>query len=80
MHGRYVPVKAEVLQEEEFSVHADASDIIDWLRALDREPETVFLVHGEPPAAQALAARIENELGWRAVVPDYGEVVTVRPT
>ncbi|HEY3436558.1 MAG TPA: MBL fold metallo-hydrolase, partial [Actinotalea sp.] len=31
MHGRYVPVRAEIISDDEFSVHADASEILSWL-------------------------------------------------
>lgn len=79
MHGRYIPVRAEILQDEEFSVHADASDVMDWLAELTPQPETVFVVHGEPVAAEALATRISHELDWTAVVPRYGDVVSLRP-
>jgi metallo-beta-lactamase family protein len=33
----------------------------------------VFVVHGEPDAADALRVRIERELGWAAHVPEYLE-------
>ena len=79
LHGRYVPVRAEVLLETEFSVHADRSELLDWLRGLTPAPETVFVVHGEPEAAAALAERIETDLGWLAVVPGHGEVVSLGP-
>jgi metallo-beta-lactamase family protein len=77
MHGRYIPVAAEIYQDSEFSVHADASDILDWLAALDPRPETVLCVHGEEGAADALAARITKELGIVAVAPTFGEVVSL---
>ena len=77
INGRYVPVKAEIVRDHEFSVHGDASDLLDWLRALDREPEAVFVTHGEPTAAATFARRIEDELGWVAVVPKFGEVVNL---
>lgn len=77
INGRYVKVCAEVVSDDEFSVHADASDIIDWLAALGHEPETVFLVHGEPQSSAALARRVGRELGWVAVVPSWGEVVSL---
>lgn len=80
MFGKYVPVRAQITQDTGFSVHADGSDIIDWLRALPIKPETVFVTHGEPDSAQALAARIRRELGWVAVVPGYMEVVTLTPS
>ncbi|MCX4458910.1 MBL fold metallo-hydrolase [Streptomyces sp. NBC_01728] len=37
-----------------------------------------YLVHGEPDAAQALRDRIDDQLGWNAVVPRSGERVLVR--
>ena len=75
LHGRYVPVRAEVFHDREFSVHGDASDLLDWLRALDPRPAQVYCIHGEPDAAAALAARIRGELGVDAIVPAHGEVV-----
>ena len=77
--GRFVPVKAEIIQDSEFSVHADGSDLIDWLAGLTPPPRTVFCVHGEQDSAAALAARIQRELGLTAVVPRYREVVTLTP-
>ena len=56
MLGRYVPVRAEVVNVPAFSVHADQGEIIDWLRTAPRPPETTFIVHGEPTAAAALHA------------------------
>ncbi len=75
LKGRSVPVRAEVLQDSEFSVHADAPDIMAWLTELSPRPATVFCIHGEAASAGALAARIEDELGVTAVVPTYGQVV-----
>mgnify|MGYP001179582602 FL=1 len=77
INGRYVPVKAEIVRDTEFSVHGDASDLVDWLRALGRAPEIVFLTHGEPQASAALKKRIAADLGWVAVAPRHGEVVSL---
>jgi metallo-beta-lactamase family protein len=79
LHGRYIPVRATVIRDAEFSVHADSSDVMDWLRDLDPPPETVFIVHGEPDAARALHDRITDELGWTSAVARQGEVVVVDP-
>lgn len=75
--GRYVPVRAEIVNDEEFSVHADAGELLGWLRELPEPPETVYVVHGEPESSAALAARIREELDWCVVVPSAGERVLV---
>ncbi|HET8614556.1 MAG TPA: MBL fold metallo-hydrolase [Actinomycetales bacterium] len=75
VHGRYVPVRAEVVMDDEFSVHADADDVVAWLRRLPEPPSTVYVVHGEREASRALAERVRDELDWCAVVPELGEVV-----
>ncbi|MFF6772434.1 MBL fold metallo-hydrolase RNA specificity domain-containing protein [Streptomyces sp. NPDC012637] len=77
MFGEYVPVRAEVADVPHFSAHADAGQIIDWLRGAP-PPHTTYLVHGEPAASGALRDRIDDELGWTAVVPRSGEAVLVR--
>ena len=77
MHGRYVPVRAEVVQVTTLSVHADADEVVGWLSRIPQPPQTAYVVHGEQHASAALAARIRDELGWCAVVPRLGERVVV---
>lgn len=77
MFGEYVPVRAEVADVPDLSAHADARQIIDWLRGAPA-PSTTFVVHGEESASQTLRTRIRTELGWHAVVPQPGESVLVR--
>lgn len=77
MHGQWVPVNAEISHLDGFSGHADADGLLQWLRALPRPPEQVFVVHGEPAAADALRSRIQHELGWNVRVPSQGETVEV---
>lgn len=74
MHGRTVPVRAEVVGIDGFSVHADTDGLLEWLASASA-PRAVYVVHGEPSASAALAARIRAELGWLATVPDQGQVV-----
>ncbi|MGX6739428.1 MBL fold metallo-hydrolase RNA specificity domain-containing protein [Streptomyces peucetius] len=77
MFGEYEPVRAEVADVPHFSAHADAQQTIDWLREAPA-PHTTYLVKGEPDAAATLRDRIDQELGWTAVVPRSGEAVLVR--
>ena len=73
--GRYVPVRAEIVTLDDFSVHADADELLAWLGELPEPPETVHVVHGEPAAAQALADGIRQEFDCAVSVPRYGERV-----
>jgi metallo-beta-lactamase family protein len=75
IHGEYVPVRAQVSNLEMLSAHADADEILRWLRGFKAAPRMTFLVHGEPTASDILRHRIEEELGWPCRVPDLGEKV-----
>ncbi len=77
IHGGYVPVRAEIVEIEAFSVHADASELVDWLKSAETCPQVVFVNHGEPDASRALANRIREELDIAVVVPQRGERIFV---
>jgi metallo-beta-lactamase family protein len=77
IHGEYVPVRASVTGLEGFSGHADADELLDWLRQMPGAPRQTFVVHGEPDAADALRLRIKDQLGWAVRVPQHGETVTL---
>jgi metallo-beta-lactamase family protein len=75
MIGRYIPVRAEVVNIPAFSVHADQPEILGWLKSAPAAPDVVYVVHGDPAAADALRTAIVRELHWNAVVPRYLERV-----
>jgi metallo-beta-lactamase family protein len=74
IHGQDVAVNAEVVQLQSSSAHADASQLLDWLKHMPQAPDQVYVVHGEPESSDALRQRIERELKWRVVVPEHGSV------
>jgi metallo-beta-lactamase family protein len=74
VHGRWILVAAEVANLPMLSAHADANELIRWLRGFQRPPRRVFIVHGEAQASETLRSRIGQELGWDAVVPRQGQV------
>jgi metallo-beta-lactamase family protein len=76
MLGQYIPVRARVVVVDAFSAHADTDELVNWLKPVE-PPDTCYVVHGERPAADALAERLGDELGWKAVVPTQGERVRV---
>jgi len=77
IHGKYLPVRAAVSALEGFSGHADADELLAWLRLMPRPPAQTFVVHGEPEAADTLRLRIQDELGWTVRVPQHGEQATL---
>ncbi len=75
IHGEWVPVRAQIEVIEGFSVHADADEMLTWLAGAPAPPSMTYVVHGEPEASAALAARIERTLGWPVTVPADGATV-----
>lgn len=75
IHGTYVPVRAEIVDDDTFSVHADADELVAWLASAPEPPRVAYVVHGEPDASHRLADRIGRDLDITAVVPRRGERV-----
>ena len=76
--GEDVPVRAEVASLAGLSAHADADQLLHWLRSTPQAPRRVFVTHGEPAAADALRRRVEHELHWPATVPLLGRTVELQ--
>ncbi|GFZ93846.1 MBL fold metallo-hydrolase RNA specificity domain-containing protein [Nesterenkonia alkaliphila] len=74
IHGDWIPITAEVANLPGLSAHADADELLRWLSGFRRAPEKVFIVHGEPQAAETLRTRVDRELAWEAVVPRQNQV------
>jgi metallo-beta-lactamase family protein len=74
IHGAYFPVAAEVQNLSMLSAHADADEILRWLREFEAPPRMTFITHGEPAAADALRLSIQDELRWPVTVPEHGQV------
>ena len=76
--GHDVAIGAQVIQLHTMSAHADADELIDWMRAADTPPRMTYVTHGEPVAADRLRYRIEHELGWSARVPHDHELIDLQ--
>jgi metallo-beta-lactamase family protein len=75
MLGRVVPVMATIEQLDSMSAHADTDEIMRWLSGFSRPPAMTYLVHGEPVALRALAARIQVERRWPVHIAQHLERV-----
>ncbi|MBL8165286.1 MAG: MBL fold metallo-hydrolase [Anaerolineae bacterium] len=54
-----------------FSGHADSGELLAWVEGMGRKPRRTFLVHGEPDAANTLAASLKSRLGLAVDVPAW---------
>ncbi|WP_137125458.1 MBL fold metallo-hydrolase RNA specificity domain-containing protein [Roseomonas sp. HF4] len=61
IQGETIRVGANIREIRDYSGHADAPELVAWLKARGPVAGGVFLVHGEPPAMQALATRLAAE-------------------
>jgi metallo-beta-lactamase family protein len=81
--GQEYPVACRVRSISGFSAHADQHELEAWLANFNAAPaaaggpKTVFIVHGDPDAAEAFALRISTELGMKAHVAQHRERVTL---
>ena len=76
--GAYVPVRAEVVQLDGLSAHADWREILAWLKRAEQAPRRVLLVHGEPAGRDGMRRAIRDFLGWPAELPRAEQVVEIR--
>ncbi len=81
--GQEFPIRCRVRSISGFSAHADQHELEAWLRhfgaagdGTNRGPKQVFVVHGDPDAAEAFATRIRG-LGLEPHLPRHRERVTL---
>jgi metallo-beta-lactamase family protein len=70
----WVSPAMKIRKFDAFSSHADQDGLVDWAGSV-AGLRTACLVHGEPEQAEALARRLETDLGIEAVIPDAGEKI-----
>jgi len=76
--GEEYNLRAYVINLAGMSGHADQSELLSWAGHLEPRPRRTFLVHGDPEAAFALAARLRQDLKFPQVdVPEMGQHFTL---
>ncbi len=71
IHQENIRVRARIHTIGGLSAHGDQDDLARWYGSFAPKPP-VYLVHGEPDAAEGLAARLRNDGAPRAVVAERG--------
>lgn len=74
IHGQVVKINAEVEKLENMSAHADSNELISWLKGFEDKPKKLFIVHGEEKSAEAFSEKVENELHWNTMIPEYLQI------
>jgi metallo-beta-lactamase family protein len=73
--GKPHRVRAEIRQIHGFSAHADQRELLDWVGGIAAGPRKIFVTHGEPKAAHALAAKLSVKNDVEIAVPEYRQVL-----
>lgn len=71
IYGDEIPVRAEIAEVSQFSAHGDRGEIVRWLSGFTAPPKQLYLVHGDPPAAQAFRGTVQQQLHWPVTIPAY---------
>jgi metallo-beta-lactamase family protein len=71
--GDIYKLNAEVVELDTFSAHADETDLVEYIAALNPKPRMTFLVHGEPEARTALQKALKEKAGIDGIMPRYGQ-------
>ena len=75
--GDEVAVRASIHTLGGFSAHADRPALLAWAGSIARAPQRTFVVHGEEPAALALADALRDRVGGIVTVPQAGQSETL---
>ena len=71
--GQEYEVRAEIESIDGYSAHADNGELRAWVRRLGGPVRRAFVVHGEAPALEAMAAMLREEGVREVVIPKHGE-------
>ena len=77
--GKVYPLKAHVVSLEGFSAHADAEELLRFLKESNLRLQKIALVHGEEEQSLGLERRLK-QIGYDACVPSPGETMVLQPS
>ncbi len=73
LFGEPIQVHAEILSLPGISGHADKDHLTKWIGAFTKQPEKVFIVHGDDAVADFFAKHVREDVGFDAVAPYSGD-------
>lgn len=72
LFGEPIQISAEITKIPGTSSHADKEGLIDWLAAMEKKPQKVFVVHGEDTVCDVFSELLKKEYGYDAEAPYTG--------
>lgn len=75
--GEMQPLRARIEKISGFSAHADRNELLRWITGLKKPPRRVFIIHGEPDAANAFKTFLAGKTGWNCTVPEYRQEIVL---
>ncbi|MEG1662039.1 MAG: MBL fold metallo-hydrolase RNA specificity domain-containing protein, partial [Clostridiales bacterium] len=75
IHGEEIDVRAEIINMDGFSAHADKNELVAWLDRFEKMPSRIFVVHGEEQSALEFADTVNQRYSVATVVPQMGDIV-----
>ena len=80
IQGEEIDVKARIEQFDFYSGHADAPELVSWVKKRLPVRRSIFLTHGEEPGLNGLRDRISSSLGYnRLIMPLIDDAYELGP-
>lgn len=75
LFGKEYAVRAQIVRMDGMSGHGDQKVLLDWIHGFtDKQPQQVFVVHGEDETTTAFAEILSRQHGFKAMAPYSGTV------
>ena len=74
LFGEDVAVKAKIEMAVGTSGHADKEGLTNWIQGFKKQPDMVFVVHGDDDVTDKFAAYLTDTFGYKTYAPYSGTV------
>ncbi len=75
--GEEIAIKARIEKLEGFSGHADLDGLLAWIRAMDKKPSQIMLVHGEAEVIEKFQKIIQTKLSLNASIAKLDQTISL---
>lgn len=78
IHGKWLPIKAQIHMLEGLSAHADREQLLQWLQKSKLKPSTrIQLIHGEDDALEGMRDLLSEQTEFDTNIAEYRSIITV---